>query len=45
MISTAAHISDARRLIGRAGDEDRAGQQRACEDTMTEAKGMIGALP
>ncbi|MCB4803836.1 hypothetical protein [Methylobacterium brachiatum] len=45
MISTAAHISDARRLIGRAVDEDRAGQQRACEHTMTEAKGMIGALP
>ncbi|KAB1072191.1 hypothetical protein [Methylobacterium planeticum] len=45
MISTAARISDARHLITRAIHEDGQGDQRACEDTMTEAKGMIGALP
>jgi hypothetical protein len=45
MIATAAHISDARRLLSRAVEEDSQGHQRACEDTITEAKGMIGALP
>ncbi|GJE42735.1 hypothetical protein [Methylobacterium soli] len=45
MVSTAARISDARHLITRAIQEDGQGHQRACEDTMTEAKGMIGALP
>ena len=45
MISTPAHIVDARRLIHRAVAEDGQGHQRACEDTMTEAKGLIGALP
>ena len=45
LISTAGHIADARRLLVRAADEDRTGAQRACENTMTEAKGMIGALP
>ncbi|WP_336491931.1 hypothetical protein [Methylobacterium nigriterrae] len=45
MIPTAARISDARHLITRAIQEDSQGHQRACEDTMTEAKGMIGALP
>jgi hypothetical protein len=45
MISSAARVSDARHLITRAIDEDSQGHQRACEDTMTEAKGMIGALP
>ncbi len=45
MIPTSAHVADARRLITRAIEEDRQGHQRACEDTMTQAKGMIGALP
>ena len=45
LISTAGHIADARHLLARATDEDRTGAQRACENTMTEAKGMIGALP
>lgn len=44
-VSTADHIVIARTLIVRAADEDRRGDQRACEHTMTEAKGMIGALP
>ncbi|MCJ2046071.1 hypothetical protein MKK58_16275 [Methylobacterium sp. J-078] len=45
MVSTADHVAVARTLIIRASDEDRRGDQRACENTMSEAKGMIGALP
>ena len=44
-VSTADNITLARTLILRAADEDRRGDKRACEHTMTEAKGMIGALP
>jgi hypothetical protein len=44
-ISTASHIAEARILIVRASDEDHQGDKRACENTMSEAKGMIGALP
>jgi hypothetical protein len=44
-VSTADHVSAARILITRAADEDRRGDKRACEHTMTQAKGMIGALP
>jgi hypothetical protein len=45
MVSTAVHMAAARTLIIRAADEDRRGDKRACENTMSEAKGMIGALP
>jgi len=45
MVSTADHVAVARTLILRAADEDWRGDQRACENTMSEAKGMIGALP
>ena len=45
MVSTADHVASARTLIIRAADEDRRGDKRACENTMSEAKGMIGALP
>lgn len=44
-VSTADHLAIARTLVIRATDEDRRGDKRACEHTMTEAKGMIGALP
>ena len=44
-VSTAGHVAQARVLMIRATDEDRRGDKRACEHTMTEAKGMIGALP
>jgi len=44
-VSTAGHIAEARILIVRATDEDQQGDKRACENTMSEAKGMIGALP
>ncbi|MCG5249642.1 hypothetical protein [Methylorubrum extorquens] len=45
MVSTADGVAAARTLIIRAADEDQRGDKRACENTMTEAKGMIGALP
>lgn len=45
MVSTADHVAVARTLIVRASDEDQRGDKRACENTMSEAKGMIGALP
>ncbi|RYF01957.1 MAG: hypothetical protein EOO77_32860 [Oxalobacteraceae bacterium] len=45
MVSTADHVVTARALIVRASNEDRRGDKRACEDTMSEAKAMIGALP
>lgn len=44
-VSTADHVAVARTLIIRATEEDRRGDKRACENTMSEAKGMIGALP
>lgn len=44
-VSTAGHMAEARVLMIRAADEDRRGDKRACEHTMTEAKIMIGALP
>lgn len=43
MISTADYGAVARTLIIRAADEDHRGDKRACENTMSEAKGMIGA--
>jgi hypothetical protein len=44
-ISKADHVAVARTLIIRATNEDRQGDKRACENTMSEAKSMIGALP
>ena len=44
-ISTSDHVAIARTLLVRASVEDQRGDKRACENTMTEAKGMIGALP
>jgi hypothetical protein len=45
LVSTATGIAKARGLMSRAVLEDSQGNQRACENTMSEAKGMIGALP
>ncbi|WP_244937408.1 hypothetical protein [Methylobacterium crusticola] len=45
MISNADRVAVGRILIVRAADEDHRGDKRACENTMTEAKSMIGALP
>ncbi|MBK3399997.1 MULTISPECIES: hypothetical protein [Methylobacterium] len=41
----AGHIAEARTLIAKAREQDRAGQADACNDTMTRAKEKIGALP
>ncbi|NGM36231.1 hypothetical protein G4G93_20275 [Methylobacterium sp. DB0501] len=41
----AGRIAEARDLIAKAREQDRAGDERACEDTMTRAKERIGALP
>ncbi|MGY2051316.1 hypothetical protein [Methylobacterium sp. JK268] len=38
-------IAQARSLIAKARGQDKAGQADACENTMTEAKTLIGALP
>lgn len=45
VIPTPERIAEGRALIRRAVNEDRRGDQRACENTMTDAKGLIGALP
>lgn len=45
LVSTADQVATAKSLIVRAADEDRRGDKRACENTMSESKGMIGALP
>ncbi|WP_407519964.1 hypothetical protein [Methylobacterium oryzisoli] len=38
-------IAQARELIAKARAEDKAGQTDACENTMSQAKTLIGALP
>ncbi|MFE1600348.1 hypothetical protein [Methylobacterium sp. ID0610] len=38
-------IAQARDLIAKAREQDKAGKADACEDTMTQAKTLIGALP
>ena len=42
---TPDHIAEARGLIATARDQDRTGNAQACNDTMTRAKELIGALP
>lgn len=44
-VSTSQGIFDAHQLIGKAVEQDRRGDRRGCEDSMTEAKSKIGALP
>lgn len=45
LVSTPERVARAKTLIVRAADEDRRGDRRDCENTMSEVKGMIGALP
>ncbi len=40
-----ARIAAAREAIAKAKDFERQGNQAACDDAMTEAKRLIGALP
>ncbi|MFE1598256.1 hypothetical protein [Methylobacterium sp. ID0610] len=44
-ISTRENIVAARTLITEAATEDRDGNQRACENILSDAKRLIGALP
>ncbi|SFV16611.1 hypothetical protein SAMN02799631_06473 [Methylobacterium sp. 174MFSha1.1] len=44
-VPQAGRIAEARGLIATARDQDRAGNAQACNDTMTRAKELIGALP
>jgi hypothetical protein len=41
----AGKIAEARSLIAKAREQDKAGQEQACNDTMSRAKTLIGALP
>ncbi len=43
--STRENIAAARLLIREAQAEDQDGNQRACENILTDAKRLIGALP
>jgi len=45
MVPSPDRMAAARGLVQRASDEDGAGDKRACEDTMSRAKAMLGALP
>jgi hypothetical protein len=45
MKPTRENVAAARMLIREALDEDREGNQRACENILTDAKRLIGALP
>jgi len=38
-------VKEARELIEKARAQEKAGDQKGCEDTMTKAKEKAGALP
>ncbi|MDP4022527.1 hypothetical protein Q8W71_07825 [Methylobacterium sp. NEAU 140] len=42
---TASGVSEARKLLAQAREEDRAGKAEACRDTILKAKEKAGALP
>lgn len=42
---SASGIGEARSLVARARAQDKAGDAKGCEDTMTQAKEKAGALP
>jgi hypothetical protein len=43
--SSAAGVKEARDLIEKARAQDKAGDKKGCEDTMSKAKEKAGALP
>ncbi|KQP90818.1 MULTISPECIES: hypothetical protein [unclassified Methylobacterium] len=43
--ASAGGVAEARDLIKKARAQDKAGDMKGCEDTMTEAKKKAGALP
>ena len=42
---TKAGVEEARTLLAKAKEQDKAGQETACQDTMTKVKEKAGALP
>lgn len=42
---TKAGVEEARKLLAKAKEQDKAGQESACQDTMTQVKEKAGALP
>lgn len=42
---TKAGVEEARSLLAKAKEQDKAGQETACQDTMTQVKEKAGALP
>ncbi|MEN3209239.1 hypothetical protein PUR23_04210 [Methylorubrum populi] len=42
---TKAGVEEARKLLAKAKEQDKAGQETACQDTMTKVKEKAGALP
>ncbi|MEE7455456.1 hypothetical protein MPAR168_16630 [Methylorubrum populi] len=42
---TKAGVEEARKLLAKAKEQDKAGQEAACQDTMTQVKEKAGALP
>jgi hypothetical protein len=42
---TASRVEEARKLVAKARDEDKAGNADACRDTILKAKETAGALP
>ena len=42
---TAGGVEEAKKLLETAKSQDKAGQEQACQDTMTKVKETAGALP
>jgi len=43
--STAGGVAEARKLLDTAKAQDKAGDEKACQDTITQVKEKAGALP
>ena len=43
--ATAASVSDAKALLEKARTQDKAGDEKGCQETMTKVKETAGALP
>lgn len=42
---TAGGVDEARKLLDKAKSQDKAGDEKACQDTITQVKEKAGALP
>lgn len=45
MKPTASGVDEAKRLVAKAAEEDKAGNAEACRNTIMQAKEKAGALP